>query len=88
MKQKARFVSSLLLIVLFIAVCCRWQRKESYCSGGSSIPWNVVPRNFPCASKFQLKMANPARLQAWHPSIRSRHSYSASMSRSSATHGI
>ena len=40
-----------------------------YCNGGGVIPTNVVPVNFPWAVKFQVKMAEPARAQAWHPLI-------------------
>ena len=38
-----------------------------YCSGGGVRPMNVVPWNFPWASKFQVKRADPALAQAWHP---------------------
>ena len=47
--------------------CHRRLRTAAYYNGGGVMPWNVVPRNFPCASKFQLNMASPARAQAWHP---------------------
>jgi len=38
-------------------------------NGGGVIPMKEVPRNFPLASKFHVKMAKPARSQAWHPLI-------------------
>ena len=38
-----------------------------YCRGGGVMPIKVVPRNFPCGPKFQLKSTKPARSQAWHP---------------------
>jgi hypothetical protein len=43
--------------------------RRRYGSGAGVIPWNEVPRNFPWASKFQVKIASPARAQAWHPLI-------------------
>jgi hypothetical protein len=51
----------------FAGDCHRRLRTAAYCNGGGVMPWNVVPRNFPCESKFQLNMASPARAQAWHP---------------------
>jgi len=49
--------------------CNSWDRCTAgfYCKGGGVMPTNVVPRNLPFASKFQLKNANPALAQAWHP---------------------